>query len=66
MPKKVREVIAILQAHGWTQVRQRGSHRQFKHPEFESTVTVAGKRGDTIPVGQLVSIRRNAKIEELR
>jgi predicted RNA binding protein YcfA (HicA-like mRNA interferase family) len=28
MAKKVREVIEILQANGWREVRQRGSHRQ--------------------------------------
>ncbi|HEY5192773.1 MAG TPA: type II toxin-antitoxin system HicA family toxin [Solirubrobacteraceae bacterium] len=66
MAKKVRDVIAILEAHGWPQMRQRGSHRQFKHPEFVATVTVAGKWSDTIPVGQLASIRRNSEIEELR
>jgi predicted RNA binding protein YcfA (HicA-like mRNA interferase family) len=66
MAKKVREVVAILEAHGWTQVRQRGSHRQFKHPEFSPTITVAGKESVTIPVGQLASIRRYSGIEELR
>jgi predicted RNA binding protein YcfA (HicA-like mRNA interferase family) len=66
MAKKVREAIAILEAHGWRQTRQRGSHRQFHHPEIEAIVTVAGKRNDTIPVGQLTNIRRKAKIEELR
>lgn len=66
MAKKVREVISILEAHGWTRVRQRGSHRQFKHPELAPTITVAGKQSDTIPVGQLASIRRNSEIEELR
>jgi predicted RNA binding protein YcfA (HicA-like mRNA interferase family) len=66
MAKKVREVVAILEAHGWTQVRQRGSHRQFKHPEFLPTITVAGKRSDTMPAGVLATVRRNSKIEELR
>jgi predicted RNA binding protein YcfA (HicA-like mRNA interferase family) len=63
MAKKVREVIAILEANGWKQVRQRGSHRQFKHHEFAPTVTVAGKPSDTMPVGQLTSIRRNSEIK---
>jgi predicted RNA binding protein YcfA (HicA-like mRNA interferase family) len=66
MAKKVREVIAILEAHGWRQTRQRGSHRQFKHPENESVVTVHGKRNDTIKAGTLANIRRNSEIEELR
>jgi predicted RNA binding protein YcfA (HicA-like mRNA interferase family) len=29
---KVREMIRLLEEDGWAQVRQRGSHRQFKHP----------------------------------
>jgi predicted RNA binding protein YcfA (HicA-like mRNA interferase family) len=64
--KTVREVISMLEAHGWRQVRERGSHRQFKHPDHPPIVTVAGKRGDTMPVGQLASIRRKAGIQELR
>jgi predicted RNA binding protein YcfA (HicA-like mRNA interferase family) len=66
MAKKVREVIAILEAHGWRQTRQRGSHRQFKHPESEFVVTVHGKRSDTMQPGTLANIRRNSGIEELR
>jgi predicted RNA binding protein YcfA (HicA-like mRNA interferase family) len=66
MAKKVREAITILEAHGWRQVRERGSHRQFKHPDLSPVVTVAGKRSSTIPVGQLASIRRKSGIEELR
>lgn len=30
---KVREVIALIKQDGWYLVRQKGSHRQFKHPE---------------------------------
>jgi predicted RNA binding protein YcfA (HicA-like mRNA interferase family) len=29
---KVREVIRLLEADGWTLVTTTGSHRQFKHP----------------------------------
>lgn len=65
MPKKVREAISILEAHGWRQIRQRGSHRQFKHPDYALTITVAGKRSDTISVSQLADIRRKSGIEEL-
>ena len=66
MAKKVREVIAILEAHGWRQVRERGSHRQFRRPGQSSVITVSGKPGATMPVGQLANIRRKAGIEELR
>ena len=36
-----REVIAILAALGFEEVRQRGSHKQFRHP---------GGRRTTVPV----------------
>jgi predicted RNA binding protein YcfA (HicA-like mRNA interferase family) len=64
--KKVHEAISILEAHGWKQVRVRGSHRQFTHPSYRAVLTVSGKRSSTIPVGQLASIRRKSGIEELR
>lgn len=38
---KPREVIAILTALGFAEVRQRGSHKQFRH---------ADGRGTTVPV----------------
>jgi predicted RNA binding protein YcfA (HicA-like mRNA interferase family) len=66
VPKKVHEVVSILEAHGWQQMRERGSHRQFRHRDSPMVVTVAGKRGDTMPVGQLASIRRKSGIESLR
>lgn len=66
MAKKVHQVTAILEAHGWTQVRRRGSHRQYKHSDSEYVVTIAGKLSATMPVGQLKSIRRNTGIKELR
>lgn len=66
MAKKVHEVISILEAHGWRQVRERGSHRQFEHPALRSIVTVSGKRSVTMPLDQLASIRRKSGIEELR
>ena len=38
-----REVIAILEANGWREVNQVGSHKQFKHPTKKRT----GHRPDT-------------------
>ena len=64
--KKIHEVVSILEAHGWRQVRERGSHRQFRHPSLPAVVTFTGRRSDTIPVGQLASIRRKSGIEDLR
>lgn len=37
---KVKQIISILKKDGWFQVAQKGSHRQFKHPEKHGRVTV--------------------------
>jgi predicted RNA binding protein YcfA (HicA-like mRNA interferase family) len=34
---KPREVAALLQALGFREVRQRGSHRQYRHPDGRGT-----------------------------
>jgi predicted RNA binding protein YcfA (HicA-like mRNA interferase family) len=64
--KKIHEVIAILEARGWRQVRERGSHRHFKHPDHAPIITVAGKRSATMRAGSLSDIRRKSGIKELR
>lgn len=38
----VRDIIKRIEADGWYLARQRGSHRQFKHPTKPGLVTVAG------------------------
>lgn len=37
---KIKELIKILRKEGWKEVRRKGSHRQFKHPEKEGLITV--------------------------
>ena len=66
MAKKVKEVIAIIEANGWYHVRTTGGHRMFEHPTNPRTVTVAGKRSETMPVGTLAGIRRDTGLKELR
>ena len=44
---KPREVTARLEALGFAEVRQRGSHKQFRHPDGRGT-TVAVHRGRDI------------------
>ena len=57
---KVRELVRLLEEDGWYLVRQRGSHRQFRHPEKPGLVTVAGKANDDLAPGTLNSIRKQA------
>ena len=35
MPRKIRELISELRKAGFVLDRQKGSHRQFKHPSFQ-------------------------------
>lgn len=53
---KIREVIKIIKQDGWYRVAQKGSHRQFKHPDKPGRVTIAGSPGDDIGAGTLNSI----------
>ena len=51
MPITVREMIKKVEDDGWVQVRQRGSHRQYKHPAKPGVVTISGGAGEDLPVG---------------
>jgi predicted RNA binding protein YcfA (HicA-like mRNA interferase family) len=35
--RKPRQVVSLLEAHGFVEVRQRGSHKQFRHPDGRTT-----------------------------
>jgi predicted RNA binding protein YcfA (HicA-like mRNA interferase family) len=62
MPLKVRQIVALIEADGWTLVRVRGSHRHYAHPEKPGLVTVPGKPSRDLPVGTERSILRQAGI----
>ena len=56
------EVIRRLEAAGWLEVRQSGSHKQFKHPALPGRVTVPHPKSD-LPVGTLKSIERQSGLK---
>lgn len=60
---KLSKILKDLQADGWYEVRQRGSHRQFKHPVKKETVTVDGKESKTICGFLLKSIERQSGLK---
>jgi predicted RNA binding protein YcfA (HicA-like mRNA interferase family) len=51
---------------GWTKVRQAGSHETWRSPDGATSITVAGKDSDTVPVGTLGAMRRATGLEQLR
>jgi predicted RNA binding protein YcfA (HicA-like mRNA interferase family) len=61
---KVKDLIALLESDGWFQVRVKGSHRQYHHPEKSGTVTVAGKLSVDVPPGTLNSALKQAGLKK--
>jgi predicted RNA binding protein YcfA (HicA-like mRNA interferase family) len=63
MPMKVREVIRLLEKRGWVEMRSRGSHRQFKHPDQAVVITVPGNDGKELAPGTLNAILKKAGLK---
>lgn len=47
---KPREVIALLVARGFEEIRQRGSHKQFRHPDGCGTTVPVHPGRDISPI----------------
>lgn len=47
---KPREVAAILERLGFIEVRQRGSHRQYRHPDGRGTTVPFHANRDVSPI----------------
>lgn len=56
---KFREVEKLLKEDGWYQVKQKGSHHQYKHPTKPGKVTIPEHAGD-IHMDTVKSILRQA------
>jgi predicted RNA binding protein YcfA (HicA-like mRNA interferase family) len=59
-PVRAREVIRFLESLGFVQVRQKGSHKFFRHPDGR-TATVPDHRGEDLGRGILAKILRDAE-----
>jgi len=60
---KFRDVVEIIEQDGWRLVRTKGSHRQYRHPEKQGVVTVAGKPNLDVPPETLNSILKQAGLK---
>jgi len=57
-----REVIKRIKADGWHEVRQTGSHKQFRHPTKPGTVTVPHPKS-SLAIGTLKSIQKQSGVQ---
>lgn len=62
---KTKEIIKLIETDGWFEVRQKGSHKQFKHPVKKGLVTVPVHRlSSDVSPGLEKSILKQAGIEK--
>ncbi len=64
MPPKIRELIEILEAAGFKNSGGKGSHRNYKHPNAGTAVTISGKLGDDAHRYQEKLVKK--KLEEIK
>ena len=57
-----KELIKLIEAHGWHLVATRGSHRQYKHPTLPGRVTIPHPNKD-LPRGTVQSILKQAGLK---
>ncbi len=52
MPKKIREIKAILTKAGYAQLKNRGkgSHQIWEHPRLSEPIVISRKDGDDAPL----------------
>jgi predicted RNA binding protein YcfA (HicA-like mRNA interferase family) len=56
-------LIRLLNEAGWYEVRQKGSHKIFKHDEKITTLVVPSHGAKDIPIGTLNNILKMAGLK---
>lgn len=56
------EVVKRITKAGWYEVRQTGSHKQFRHPTMPGTVTVPHPKAE-MAIGTLKSIEKQSGVQ---
>jgi predicted RNA binding protein YcfA (HicA-like mRNA interferase family) len=57
-----REIIKKLKKAGWVEVRQSGSHKQFRHPHRKGTVTVPHPDSN-MAIGTIKSVEKQSGVK---
>ena len=60
MPRKLRELVAELLAHGFAEIAGggKGSHRKFVHDRYRGALTLSGQAGDDAKPYQEKQLRK--------
>jgi predicted RNA binding protein YcfA (HicA-like mRNA interferase family) len=58
VPRKIRELIAELEAAGFENRGGKGNHRNYVHPTVARPITISGKPGDDAKQYQERAVRR--------
>lgn len=61
LPRKIRELIADLEAAGFENRGGKGSHRNFVHPKVAKPVCISGKSGNDAQQYQERAVKRAIK-----
>lgn len=57
-----RDILRLLKADGWTELRWKGSHLQLGHPTKTGVVTLPMHGSKDVKPGTLASIERQARL----
>ena len=60
---KAKELIDLIISDGWFMVRQKGSHKHYRHPVKTGVVTIPYSGNDDIPFGTANSILKQAGLK---
>lgn len=58
MPRKIRQLIAELEAAGFQNRGGKGSHRNFVHAKVAKPITISGRSGDDALRYQELAVKR--------
>jgi predicted RNA binding protein YcfA (HicA-like mRNA interferase family) len=58
-----RDLIKQLEAAGWVEVRQSGSHRNFKHPAYKKLISVPDHAKKDLKPGLLNTLLKQAGLK---
>jgi predicted RNA binding protein YcfA (HicA-like mRNA interferase family) len=60
---EARELIQLLTKAGWEEVSQKGSHRVFKHPDFDNNLSVPDHGARDLGTGLLHRLMKQAGLK---